>query len=74
MSDKEKLVAEEYREMPDAQDTRSRSGVSGLLFVGFLIIGLAVGFFIGNIPAGLFGGMGIGFIAMAIARYSTGEW
>ena len=51
-----------------------RKGVSGLIFVGFLMIGLAIGFLTGNIPAGLFGGLGVGFIGMAIARYITGEW
>jgi hypothetical protein len=30
--------------------------------------------FIGNVAAGLIGGLGVGFIAMAIARYVTGQW
>jgi hypothetical protein len=41
---------------------------------GFIILGLAVGFFVGNVAAGLFAGLGIGFIAMAITRAITGEW
>jgi hypothetical protein len=60
--------------MTSEKQKPDRSGVSGLIFVGFLILGLAVGFLIGNIPAGLLGGLGVGFIAMAIARYITGEW
>ena len=60
--------------MSNEKQERSRSGVSGLVFVGCLILGLAVGFLIGNITVGLLGGLGIGFIAMAIARYITGEW
>ena len=51
-----------------------RSGVSGLAFVGCLILGLAIGLLLGEVVAGLFGGLGVGFIAMAIARYVTGEW
>ena len=51
-----------------------RKGISGLVFVGCLMIGLAVGFITGNIVAGLFGGLGVGFIAMAIVRYKVGEW
>lgn len=51
-----------------------RTGISGLVFVGCLMIGLAIGFLIGNIAAGVLGGLGVGFIAMAIARYLTGEW
>jgi len=51
-----------------------RSGTTGLVFVGCLMLGLAAGFLIGNLPAGVLGGLGVGFIAMAVARYVTGEW
>lgn len=51
-----------------------RSGISGLVFVGCLMIGLAIGFLVGNVAAGVIGGLGVGFIAMAVARYKTGEW
>jgi len=60
--------------MPEQTQERSRKGASGLFFVGFLILGLAVGFFTGNVAAGLFAGLGVGFIAMAISRAVTGEW
>jgi hypothetical protein len=49
-------------------------GMSGMIFVGFLMLGFVVGFLTGNMAAGLFGGLGVGFIAMAIMRYATGEW
>ena len=52
--------------MANEKQKPDRTGVSGLVFVGCLMLGLAVGFFIGNIVAGLFGGLGVGFIAMAI--------
>jgi hypothetical protein len=52
----------------------SRSGISGLVFVGCLLLGLAIGFLAGNIVVGVIGGLGVGFIAMAVARYATGEW
>ena len=51
-----------------------RSGISGLVFVGCLMIGLAIGLYIGNVAVGILGGIGVGFIAMAITRYITGEW
>ena len=51
-----------------------RSGISGLVFVGCLMLGIAAGFVIGNMALGFFGGLGVGFIAMAIVRYATGEW
>ena len=51
-----------------------RTEISGLVFVGCLMIGFAIGLLIGNIVVGLFGGLGVGFIAMAIARYENGGW
>jgi hypothetical protein len=61
-------------EMSGEKQESKRSGISGLVFVGCLMIGFAIGLLIGNIAAGLFGGLGVGFIAMAITRYITGEW
>jgi hypothetical protein len=56
------------------QETKSRAGAAGVIFVGCLLLGLAVGFLIGNIVAGLFGGLGVGLIAMGIAHAATGSW
>jgi uncharacterized membrane protein YraQ (UPF0718 family) len=52
----------------------NQSGVSGLVFVGCLILGLAVGLLTSNVVVGLLGGLGIGFIGMAIARSATRAW
>lgn len=52
----------------------SRSGVSGLIFVGCLMIAIAVGLLTGNMAPALIGGIGVAFVAMAIARYATGAW
>jgi len=60
--------------MSSEKQESKRSGISGLVFVGCLMIGFAIGLLIGNIAAGLFGGLGVGFIAMGITRYITGEW
>lgn len=51
-----------------------RSGISGLVFVGCLLIGLAIGIWTGQVAVALLGALGVGFIGMAIARYTTGEW
>lgn len=51
-----------------------RKGISGLVFIGCLMVGLAVGFLISNVVIGLFGGMGVGFLAMVIVVYKTGQW
>jgi len=44
---------------------------AGLLFVGCMFIGMAAGFYFGRVPMGLFGGMGIGFIMMAVVWMSA---
>jgi len=51
-----------------------RTGISGLVFVGCLMLGLAAGILTGNTAVGVLAGLGAGFIAMGIARYVTGEW
>ena len=60
--------------MSGEKQESSRKGISGLVFVGCLMIGLAVGLLTGNMAVALLGGLGVGFIAMAIARYVTREW
>jgi len=52
----------------------STSGISGLVFVGCLLLGLAIGFLVGNVVVGILGGLGVGFFAMAITRCAAGTW
>jgi hypothetical protein len=59
--------------MDEKQEAKSK-GVSGLIFVGCLLIGLAVGILTGQVAVALLGALGVGFIGMAIARYLTGAW
>lgn len=49
-----------------AQNKKSDTGTSGLLFVGFMFVGIAAGFYWNNIAIGTLAGMGVGFLAMAI--------
>jgi hypothetical protein len=44
--------------------------IGGLLFVGCMFIGMAVGWYIDRFQIGMFGGMGIGFIMMAVVYVS----
>ena len=37
-----------------------RKGISGLVFVGCLMLGFAIGFITGQFPTGIFGGLGVG--------------
>ncbi|MEZ4712971.1 MAG: hypothetical protein R3A44_37625 [Caldilineaceae bacterium] len=56
------------------QHEAQKSGISGLIFVGCLMIGLAIGLFTGEVAVAILGALGIGFIGIGIARYITGEW
>ena len=60
--------------MSSEKQATSRKGASGVVFVGCLMLGLAVGLLIENVAVGLLGGLGVGFIAMGAVRYTTGEW
>lgn len=60
--------------MSDMKKSPSRSGATGLVFVGCLLLGIVVGFFLENVAMGTLGGLGAGFIAMAIMRTLTAEW
>ena len=42
----------------------------GLLFTGSMFIGMAAGWYFGHLNIGLFAGMGIGFILMAVVILS----
>ncbi len=58
----------------ETKEPKKRKGLSGLILVGCLFIGMGVGFLVNNIPVGLFIGLGVGFIGMFVARYKLGEW
>jgi hypothetical protein len=60
--------------MASDKEESGGKGASGVAFVGCILLGLAVGWFVGNVVVGIFGGLGVGFIAMAIIRFRTGQW
>jgi hypothetical protein len=64
----------EATKMSNEIQKTKRSGASGVVFVGCLMIGLAIGLFTGEVAVALLGALGVGFIAMAIVRAITGEW
>jgi hypothetical protein len=45
---------------------RTARKIGGLLFVGCLFIGMALGWYFRAFNIGMFGGMGVGFILMAV--------
>ncbi len=52
---------------PQTNKMKEAKKTGGLLFVGCLFIGMASGFYFGNLLVGMFSGMGLGFIMMAVA-------
>jgi Na+-transporting NADH:ubiquinone oxidoreductase subunit NqrD len=45
--------------------------ISGLVFVGCVVIGMGISFAINTMPVGLFIGVGVGFLMMALIRHRT---
>lgn len=48
------------------QKQKQKQTVGGVLFTGCMFIGLGLGFYLDHIVVGLFIGMGVGFLAMAL--------
>ena len=58
----------------ETEQPKKRKGISGLVFVACLFVGMGISFATGTMPVGVFIGMGVGFGAMAIVRHKVGEW
>ena len=56
--------------MEQDEKNRSTKKAGGLLFVGCMFIGMAIGWYIERFQIGMFGGMGVGFILMAVVYVS----
>ena len=54
--------------MPDSPREKNAKRAGALLFTGCLFIGMAAGWYLDMMHVGLFGGMGVGFLFMAITR------
>ncbi len=60
--------------MSKTEQTSSTKGISGAVFVGCLMLGLAIGLMTGQVAIAFFAALGVGFIAMGLVRYLTGTW
>lgn len=49
---------------------KSASKISGLLFVGSMFIGMALGSYFDDMRIGIFSGMGVGFVLSAVVYAS----
>ena len=57
----------------DKEKTKSKNEVTGYIFVGCIVTGMGISFALGNMPVGLFIGLGTGFISMGVMRYKAGK-
>ena len=61
--------------MSNTEQTSSTKGISGVVFVGCLMLGFAIGLITGQVAIAFFVALGVqGFIAMGLVRYLTGAW
>jgi len=50
----------------DIEKIKTTRRVAGLMFAGSMFLGMAGGWFFGHLTIGMFAGMGMGFILMAV--------
>lgn len=62
--------------MPDSSKQENESAkqkkykdISGYVFVGSIVTGMGISFATNTMPAGLFIGVGVGFLMMALVRH-----
>ena len=57
--------------MPESAGQKKTKDISGLVFVGCVVIGMGISFATNTMPVGLFIGVGVGFLTMALIRHRT---
>ena len=57
----------------DKEKSKKRNEVPGYFFVGCVVTGMGISFALGNMPVGLFIGLGVGFLTMGLVRYKAGQ-
>lgn len=50
------------------QEKNDKNKIAGIIFIGFMFIGIGVGKYLGNTSVGTLLGLGVGFLASAIYR------
>ena len=53
----------------DTVKQKKYKDISGLVFVGCAVIGMGISFATNTMPVGLFIGVGVGFLMMALIRH-----
>ena len=59
--------------MTESSGQKKRKEIGGLVFVGCAVIGMGISFATNTMPVGLFVGVGVGFLMMALIRHRAGN-
>lgn len=54
--------------MENQNQNKEINKLGGMIFVGFMFVGIASGMYFGHVAVGTLAGMGVGFIASAMYR------
>ena len=57
----------------DKEKAKSRNEVTGYIFVGCIVTGMGISFALGNMPVGLFIGLGVGFITRGLMQHKASQ-
>jgi len=57
----------------DKEKSTSKNEVTGYIFVGCIVTGMGISFALGNMPVGLFIGLGVGFITRGLMQHKASQ-
>jgi Na+-transporting NADH:ubiquinone oxidoreductase subunit NqrD len=63
------ILGESTEPEKETEKKKKYNDISGLVFTGCIITGLGISFATNTMPVGIFIGLGVGFIMMAVIRY-----
>jgi hypothetical protein len=66
-------VSDSLKQEKESQKKKKYKEISGYVFVGCLITGMGISFATHTMPVGLFVGLGVGFLMMALIRYKWSD-
>ena len=59
--------------MTESPKQKKSKEIGGLVFVGCAVVGMGISFATHTMPVGLFIGVGVGFLLMALIRHRAGN-
>ena len=55
------------------EKSKKKNEVTGYIFVGCIVTGMGISFALGNMPVGLFIGLGVGFITRGLMQHKASQ-